>query len=105
MASGSDPVRGDGESVPTGPSVETLGIADIVVTILEARKTNPRATAAAVSRESHGDVVHVRVSLLEASGRPEEQPGRGEFVAAFTTRQLGADLAAAFGHKNLIILK
>lgn len=105
MASGSDSVRGDGEPAPTGPSVETLGIADIVVTILEARKTNPRATAAAVSRESRGDVIHVRVSLLEAGGRPEDQPGRGDVVAAFTARQLGADLVAAFGQKDLIILK
>ena len=52
----------------SGQSVETLGIADVVMTILEARKTNPRATAAAVSRESCGDVIQVRVSLLE-SGR------------------------------------
>ena len=52
----------------SGQSVETLGIADVVMTILEARKTNPRATAAAVSRESCGDVIQVRVSLLESAG-------------------------------------
>ena len=89
----------------SGQSVETLGIADVVMTILEARKTNPRATAAAVSRESCGDVIQVRVSLLESSGRPEDQPGRGDVVAAFTARQLGADLAAAFGQKDVIILQ
>jgi hypothetical protein len=89
----------------SGQSVETLGIADVVMTILEARKTNPRATAAAVSRESCGDVIQVRVSLLESSGRPEDQPSRGDVVAAFTARQLGADLAAAFGPKDVIILR
>ena len=75
------------------------------MTILEAQKTMPWATAAAVSRESRGDVIHVRVSLLESSGRPEDQPGRSDIVAVFTARQLGADLAAAFGQKEVIILK
>jgi hypothetical protein len=89
----------------SGQAVETLGIADVVMTILEARKTNPRATAAAVSRETCGDLIQVRVSLLEPSGRPEDQPDRGDVVAAFTARQLGADLAAAFGQKDVIILR
>ena len=93
-----------------GQSVETLGIADVVMTILEARKTMPWATAAAVSRESRGDVIHVRVSLLESSpsssgGRPEDQPGRSDVIAAFDVRRLAADLAAAFGPKDVIILK
>jgi hypothetical protein len=105
VASGSDFVSGDGGPPPSGQPVETLGIADVVMTILEARKTMPWATAAAVSRESRGDVIHVRVSLLESSGRPEDQPGRGDVVAAFTARQLGADLVAAFGSKDMIILK
>jgi hypothetical protein len=90
--------------------VETLGIADVVMTILKARKTMPWATAAAVSRESRGDVIHIRVSLMESSpssssGRPKDQPGRSDVVAAFTARRLGADLAAAFGQKDVIILK
>ena len=105
MASGSGSVSGDGGAVPDGQSVETLGIADVVMTILQARKTMPWATAAAVSRESRGNVIHVRVSLLESSERPEDQPGRGDAVAAFTARQLGADLATAFGSKDRIILK
>jgi len=105
MASGSGSVSGDGGAPPGGQSVETLGIADVVMTILQARKTMPWATAAAVSRESRADVIHVRVSLLESDGRPEDQPGRSDVVAAFTARQLGADLAAAFGSKDVIILK
>jgi len=105
VASGSDSVSGDGGPPPSAQSVETLGIADVVMTILEARKTMPWATAAAVSRESRGDVIHVCVSLLESSGRPEDQPGRSDVVAAFAARQLGADLAAAFGQKDVIVLK
>lgn len=90
--------------------METLGIADIVMTILEARKTTPGATAAAVSRESRGEVIHVRVSLLDgspssSSGRADDQPAHGDVIAAFTARQLGEDLAAAFGQRDVIILK
>jgi hypothetical protein len=109
MASGSDSVSADGGAAPDGQSVETLGIADVVITILEAQKTMPWATAAAVSRESRGDVIHVRVSLLESSpssssGRPQDQPGRSDVVAVFAARRLGPDLDAAFGPKDVIIL-
>ena len=101
MASGSGSVSGDGGAAPDGQSVETLGIADVVMTILQARRTMPWATAAAVSRESRGDVIHVRVRLLGSS----ERPGRGDVVATFTAHQLGTDLVAAFGSKDSIILK
>ena len=109
MASGSGAASGDGRSLPGAQSVETLRIADIAMTILEARKTMPWATAAAVSRESRGDVIHVRVRLLEgtpspAGGHPDGQPDPGAVIAAFAVRQLGADLAAAFGPKDVIIL-
>ena len=109
MASGPDSVSGDGGSPSSGPPAETLGIAEVVITILEARKTMPWATAAAVSRESRGDVIHVCVSLLESSpssssGRPKDQPGRSDVVAVFAARRLGPDLAAAFGPKDVIIL-
>lgn len=107
MAAGSDTVTGDGE--PPRP-LETLGVAEIVVTILEARKTMPWATAASVSRERRGDLVHVRVALLESSPPPaatqrEGQPGQGTVVADFTVRRLGEDLAVAFGQKDVIILR
>jgi len=105
MASGSGSVSGDGGAAPDGQSVETLGIADVVMTILQARQTMPWATAAAVSRESRGDVIHVRVRLVGSWERPEDRPGRGDVLAAFTGRQLGADLVAAFGSKDRIILK
>ena len=105
MASGSGSVSGDGGAAPGGQSEETLGIADVVMTILQARQTMPWATAAAVSRESRGDVIHVRVRLLGSSERPEDRPGRGDVVATFTAHQLGTDLVAAFGSKDSIILK
>ena len=76
------------------------------MTILEARKTMPWATAASVSREIHRDRVHVRVRLLESSSPSDGRlEGHGEVVAAFTARRLGEDLATAFGQKDVIILK
>ncbi len=57
---------GDGAS-PDWQEVQTLRVADVVMTILKARKAMPSATAAAVSRARHGDGYRVLVSLLEGS--------------------------------------
>jgi hypothetical protein len=116
MAPGSDAVPGDGPppdtepgsepDLPVDPPAESLGVAEVVMTILEARKIMPRATAASVSREQRHDLVYVRVTLLESPpASPAGQPGIGEVVAEFTVRRLEEDLAAAFGQKNVIILK
>ena len=69
----------------------------------------PAATAAAVSRVRHGDGYRVLVSLLE--GSPSVDAGCGhpggadEAVAIFVARELGKDLAEAFGGKDVIILQ
>jgi hypothetical protein len=109
MAPGSDAMPGDGPppgALPDAPPAESLGVAEVVMTILEARKTMPRATAASVSREQRRDLLHVRVTLLESPPvSPAGQPGAGEVVAEFTVRRLDDDLAAAFGQKDVIILK
>jgi hypothetical protein len=89
--------------------VETLGVAEIVIAILDARKIMSWATAASVSRVRRDDLVYVRVTLLEgpsasSTGALAERPGRGEVAAAFAARQLKEDLAAAFGQKDVIIL-
>lgn len=104
--------------------VQTLGVADVVMTILRARKTMPLATAAAVSRERHGGGFRVRVSLIAGApspaGKPDnpenpenpdnlgsaENPGGYEgAVAIFVARELGKDLADAFGGRDVIILQ
>jgi hypothetical protein len=106
MAPGSDAMPGDGPPPGTQPA-ESLGVAEVVMIILEARKTMPWATAASISRERRHDLLHVRVTLLENS--PASSAGRadghGEVVAAFTVRRLDEDLAVAFGEKDVIILK
>jgi hypothetical protein len=113
MSPGSDPAIGDGQPPAGWERVETLAVAEIVMTILRARKVMPSATAATVFRERHGDAFHVRVSLLRDSlsppdGNPRDPGGTGadgEVIADFVARQLGKDLADAFGNNDVIILK
>ena len=101
--------RADG---PLWQQVQTLGVTEVVMAILEARKAMPAATAAAVSREKHGNGFRVRVSLLEGADipdasteGPEDPHGIEGAVAVFLARELGKDLADAFGTKDMIILK
>jgi len=95
--------------LPDWQQVQTLRVADVVMTILKARKTMPSATAAAVSRAPHGDGYRVQVSLLEGSQPADEGsvvPGPAdETVAVFVARELGQDLADAFDGKDVIILQ
>jgi hypothetical protein len=107
MTPGSDAVPGDGHLPPGLQPAESVGVAEIVMTILEARETMPWATAASISRERRHDLLHVRVTLLESPpAESASRPGgRGEVVAALTIRRLDEDLAAAFGEKDVIILK
>ena len=99
---------GDG-APPDWQQVQTLGVADVVMTILKARKAMPSATAATVSRTRHGDGYRVLVSLLEGSPSAEADGGHpgaiDEAVAIFVARELGKDLADAFGGKDVFILQ
>jgi len=99
MPPATDPAIGDGQAPQGWQHIETLGVAEVVMTILKARKAMPSATAAAVTREPHGDVFHVRVSLMNDSSSPVA------VIADFITGQLGKDLTDAFGDKDVIILK
>jgi hypothetical protein len=105
LASGS--TSGDGAS-PDWQEVKTLRVADVVMTILKARKAMPSATAAAVSRARHGDGYRVLVSLLEGSpptGTAAPKDGIDGTAAVFVARELGKDLADAFGDKDVFILQ
>lgn len=121
MSPSTDPPADDGPPSADWQQVQTLGVADVVMTILRARKTMPLATAAAVSREKHGGGFRVRVSLLgdapSPAGNPDnpenpDNPGSAEnrggyegTVAIFVARELGKDLADAFGVRDVIILR
>lgn len=105
---------GDGPS-PDWQQVQTLRVADVVMTILKARKTMPSATAAAVSRTKHGSGYRVLVSLLEGSPPADAADGADDgadvedgvagAAAIFIARELGQDLADAFGGKDVFILQ
>jgi hypothetical protein len=94
---------------PDTQQVQTLRVADVVMTILNARKAMPSATAAAVSRVRDGEGYRVLVSLLEDSalvdGGGGHPGGADDAVAIFIAHELGKDLADAFGSKDLIILQ
>ena len=103
-----------GDSLPLDwRQVQALGVADVVMTILEARKAMPSAMAAAVYRSRHGDGYRVFVSLLESSpsaapdvdGTDVDVPDVDGAVAIFVARELRKDLADAFGTKDVFILQ
>jgi hypothetical protein len=101
------PESGDG-APPDWQQVQTLRVADVVMTILKARKVMPSATAAAVSRAKHGDGYRVLVSLLEGSPSADGGDAGGGIdgaTAIFIARELGKDLADAFDGKDVFILQ
>jgi hypothetical protein len=97
------------DAPPDWQQVQTLRVADVVMTILKARKAMPSATAAAVSRAKHGEGYRVLVSLLESSGPSADAAdldgGIDGAAAIFIARELGKDLADAFGGKDVFILQ
>jgi hypothetical protein len=98
---------GDGAS-PDWQQVQTLRVADVVMTILKARKTMPSATAATVSRTRHGGGYRVLVSLLEGTQSADAtdlDDGIDGAAAIFVARELGKDLVDAFGDKDVFILQ
>ncbi|HEX3516846.1 MAG TPA: hypothetical protein VHT26_22875 [Trebonia sp.] len=113
------PSSGNG-ALPDCQQVQTLRVADVVMTILKARKAMPSATAAAVSRARHDGGYRVLVSLLEGSPRSslegttegstqadaaDLEVGTDRAAAVFVAHELGQDLADAFGDKDVFILQ
>ena len=85
--------------------VATLTLSDVVVAILESRADYPLAASAAVIREPGGDGTVVHLVLLDG----EQQPlfaGPGVIIAiSYEVGQLDRDVLAAFGDRDVIILK
>jgi hypothetical protein len=101
------PSSGD-RALPDWQQVQTLRVADVVMTILKARKAMPSATTAAVSRARHGSGYRVLVRLLEGSTEADAAELGADVdgaAAVFVARELGQDLADAFGDKDVFILQ
>ena len=85
---------------------ETLGLAEVALTILRGRQALRGAVAAVVDREAHSDGFRVRISLLGSTPDADRaQPSEGLVIAAYIVRILGSDLAEAFGGEDTIVLK
>ncbi len=85
--------------------VATLTLPDMVMAILDSRAGYPLAASAAVIREPGEDGTVVHLVLLD----DEQQPlfaGPGVIIAvSYEAGQLDQDLLAAFGDRDVIILK
>ena len=93
---------------PGWQQVQTLRVADVVMTILKARKAMPTATAAAVSRTRHGSGYRVLVRLTEGSLSADTASLANDMdgaTAVFVAGELGKDLADAFGDEDVFILQ
>jgi hypothetical protein len=110
VAPGRDVAAG-GEQPPPADwlGVETLSLAEVVLSILRAQRKAPLATAAAIVRESRDEGFLVRVRLLEGTpplaGDPGVHEAPGSLIAAFAALHLGPELLDAFGENDVIILK
>ena len=111
MTAGDDPVIGVGGPAPDWQEVETLGLADVIIAILRARRSHPAAKTAEVARERQPTVTHVRVSLCHEP-LPGPVPGGqaraalpAVTIALFKARRLDSDLAKAFKGRDVIVLK
>jgi hypothetical protein len=111
VTAGDAPVIGVEGSAPDWQAVETLGLADVIMAILRARRSLPDAKTAEVARERQPTLTHVRVSLCHEPV-PGPVPGGqaraaqpAVTIALFRARRLDSDLTEAFKGRDVIILK
>jgi hypothetical protein len=85
--------------------VDTLTLSDVVVAILESRAEVPLATSAALIRERDGDDAVIHLVLLGDKREPLlARPGT-MIAVTYAARHLDEDILAAFGDKEVIVLK
>jgi hypothetical protein len=109
MAPRCDAAAGEQPPPADWQQVETLSLAEVVLTILRAQSKAPLATAAAIVRDRRDEGFLVRVRLLEGTpplaGDPGVKEAPGTLIAAFAALHLGQELLDAFGENDVIILK
>jgi hypothetical protein len=85
--------------------VDTLTLSDVVVAILESRADVPLATSAALIRERAGDDAVIHLVLLGDKREPLlARPGT-MIAVTYAARHLDEDILAAFGDKEVIVLR
>ena len=83
--------------------VGTLTLADVVMAILESRASYPLAASAALVREGDGTAVHL--VLLDEKQQPLFAAPGVIIAVTYEAERLDSDVVAAFGGRNVIILK
>jgi hypothetical protein len=90
---------------PCPQPVPMLKLAELLMVILDCRPRLPLAAAAALVREPYGDGLLVRVVFLDARREPLAVDADTLLVTSYLAGRLDEDLAAAFGDRNVVILK
>jgi len=85
--------------------MDTLMLADVIMAILDSRASFPLAASAALIRERAGPDEVIHLVLLDE----ERQPlfvGPGTMIAVtYAARRLDQDILAAFGDREVIVLR
>lgn len=85
--------------------MDTLTLSDVVVAILESRADVPLATSAALIRERAGDDAVIHLVLLGDKREPLLTRLGTMIAVTYAARHLDEDILAAFGDKEVIVLK
>ena len=96
---------GDRPAWPRPQPVPLLKLAELLMVILDCRPRLPLAAAAALVRERCGEGTLVRVVFLDAGREPLAVDADTLLVTNYLAGRLDEDLAAAFGDRNVVILK
>ena len=100
------PPTGAAGDRPAGPQpVPLLKLAELLMVILDCRPRLPLAAAAALIREHCGEGTLIRVVFLDARREPLAVDPDTQLVTSYLAGGLDEDLAAAFGDRNVVILK
>jgi hypothetical protein len=85
--------------------VDTLTLSDVVMAILETRASLPLATSAALIRERDGADAVVHLVLLGDKRQPLFTATGTMIAVTYAACHLDEDILAAFGDKEVIVLK
>jgi hypothetical protein len=96
---------GDRPAWPRPQPVSMLKLAELLMVILDCRPRLPLATAAALVRERCGADTLLRIVFLDAGREPLPVDADTLLVTSYLAGRLDEDLSAAFGDRNVVILK
>jgi hypothetical protein len=85
--------------------VATLTLSEVVMAILDSRASYPLAASAALIRERDGEGVVVHLVLLGEKQEPLFAAPGVIIAVTYAAQHLDSDVVAAFGDRNVIILK